>query len=64
MKPCLICGQYHEKGTPCDLTGVDPILNGRYNLGIIDIEETAQEAYNVEQIRRKRGRPSGKRDKE
>lgn len=65
MKTCLLCGKPHDRETPCDLRGADSIWQGRYNIGRIEeVEERAQEKYNVEQLRHKIGRKSGKNPKE
>jgi hypothetical protein len=43
MRICVLCGKDHEKGTPCNFTGADPILAGRITIpttGTLHLPET------------------------
>jgi len=44
VKPCMLCGHTHEKGTPCDFTGADSIVSGKVFIPDVQPEQVIEPA--------------------
>jgi len=59
VRNCILCGKYHEIGTPCDFKDADSILQGKINIQPQEAIIVYQEPEIVKESPKK-GRPSGK----